>query len=309
MFSRLFDGHPDLIVYPVDISLLYAYFPCFAYRPDATEGELTERIITVIKKCLFDVQESEGSSDLVDVNRFSDLLLHSLSGRNLRKRGDVIIAVADAWCSYKGMPNNERPFLFKETSQSVFFNELKAELPGLKMISLIRDPRDNYAALKAGVGKHYSKLGEGERETLASLLNRARMDLLSAEENQDQFPEDFMAIRFEDLIANPSEVMKHIAEFVGIRFVESLLVPTAIGRKYEGNSYDGKKFDGMSAENIGKWEHRISDKEAMIIEYWLGDVMGRWGYQKCFSRAQAQSAFAEFYNWYNCNYFFSDRFK
>ena len=29
MFHRLFDGHPDINLYPVDLSILYAYFPCF----------------------------------------------------------------------------------------------------------------------------------------------------------------------------------------------------------------------------------------------------------------------------------------
>ncbi len=173
MFHRLFDGHPELVVYPDDFSLLYAYFPCYAYQPDATSRQLTDRITTVVKKSLSKVYESEEDDRFVDVDGFSDLLLQNLSGRDVRKKADLINAVAQAWCSYKAITDKEKPFLFKETSQSIFFQELKTDLPGLKMISLIRDPRDNYAALKAGVSGRYSKLGEGELETLASLLNRA----------------------------------------------------------------------------------------------------------------------------------------
>lgn len=309
MFHRLFDGHPELIVYPDDISLLYAYFPCYAYQPDATLGQLTDRITTVVKKSLSEVYESEEDGRFVDVDGFSDLLLQNLSGRDIRKKADLINAVAEAWFSYKAITDKEKPFLFKETSQSIFFQELKVDLPRLKMISLIRDPRDNYAALKAGVNERYSKLGEGELETLASLLNRARMDFLSAEVNLKQFPEDFMAVKFEDLIISPLEIMKKVSEFIGIGFTESLLVPTFVGREYKGNSYDGKKFNGISGENLGKWNKRISDNEAMIIEYWLGDVMDRWGYRKAFSPVESQRAFSEFYNWYNCKYFFSDSFK
>ncbi len=135
------------------------------------------------------------------------------------------------------------------------------------------------------------------------------MDFLSAEVNLRQFPQDFMAVKFEDLIGSPLEIMKKVSEFIGIGFAESLLVPTFVGREYKGNSYDGKKFNGISGENLGKWKTRISDNEAMIIEYWLGDVMDRWDYRKAFSPVESQRAFSEFYNWYNCKYFFSDSFK
>ncbi|TAL12162.1 MAG: sulfotransferase [Nitrospirae bacterium] len=309
MFHRLFDGHPELIIYPDDISLLYAYFPCYAYQPDATPAQLRDRIRVVVKKSLSEVYESEEDSRFVDGDGFSDLLLKNLSGRDIRKKGDLINAVAEAWCSYKKITDTEKPFLFKETSQSIFFQELKLNFPRLKMIALLRDPRDNYAALKAGVKEHYSKMGEGELETLASLLNRARMDFLSAEVNLKQFPKDFMAVKFEDLIVSPLEVMKNVCEFIGIQFTESLLIPTLVGREYKGNSYDKKKFSGISGENLGKWHERISGHEAMIIEYWLGDVMDQWGYPKAFSSVESQKAFSEFYNWYNCKYFFSDNFK
>ena len=32
----------------------------------------------------------------------------------------------------------------------------------LKMLQIIRDPRDNYAAIKAGVSSYYKKIGENE---------------------------------------------------------------------------------------------------------------------------------------------------
>ena len=199
--------------------------------------------------------------------------------------------------------------MFKETSQSIYFKELKTYFKNLKMISLIRDPRDNYAALKAGVDKYYSKIGENDKKTLASLINRSRMDLKSSIINTINYPESFLAIKFENLIQNPKKEMKKVCKFLNIKFDISMIRPTFFGKPYFGNSHEGKKFRGISKSNLSQWKKRISPEEAMIIEFWLKDVMKDWNYKLNFSFTQSESNFFKFYNWYNANYFFNDPFK
>ena len=73
--------------------------------------------------------------------------------------------------------------------------------------------------------------------------------------------------------------------------------------------FDGKDFNGISSEHVGKWKQRISEKEAMIIEFWLDDIMRLWGYESEFGYKDRQSAFSEFYDWYNSKYFYHDSFS
>ena len=46
-------------------------------------------------------------------------------------------------------------------------------------LSTFEDPRDNYSAIFDGIDSHYMKLGEDSKKSLASFINRARMDLKS----------------------------------------------------------------------------------------------------------------------------------
>jgi len=176
------------------------------------------------------------------------------------------------------------------------------------MISLVRDPRDNYAAINAGVDQYYSKFGENSIDALSSLINRARMDLMSSKINQENYPESFMAIRFEDLVVDTEKVMRKVSDFLKIDFNPTMIVPEIHGSLYTGNNFEGRKFNGVSKQNIGAWKDRISVNSAKVIEYWMADVMEYWGYMPEFSHDDAQSEFSKFYEKYNCKYFYYDSY-
>lgn len=305
MFHRLFDNHPDLYIYPVDISVLYAYFPFFTNKYKANPRELRSRLKKVINKSLEFLNDANNFS----VEGFADSVCKELTDEELCSKEKVISSIAQNWVKLYYRSDKAKPFLFKETSQSIFLNEfLRFEVP-IKMISLVRDPRDNYAAIKAGVNKYYSKMGENELESLASLINRSRLDLLSAKINMDKFPNDFLAVSFEDLVSDTTKNIKNICDFLGIEYSRTLEVPTSFGRKYEGNNFDGKKLNTVSSVNVNKWESRITEQEAKIIEYWLQDVMLEWGYKPKYSVLESGKLFADFYNWYNTKYFYKDSFE
>jgi hypothetical protein len=121
-------------------------------------------------------------------------------------------------------------------------------------------------------------------------------------------PERFSILRFEDLVTAPEAQMRALAQFCGIDYDETMLRPTIMSRGFAGNSYDDVAFDSISPANAGRWRERISPEEAMVIEFWMRDVMERAGYECAFPADQSQAAFARFYDWYNNRYFFRDAF-
>ncbi len=309
MFHKLFDGHPGLAVYPHDLALLYAYFPCFVAEKNLNEQDLKDRIEKVIKSKLGRIKSKATLTDAdLDIDHYVRVFWRNMTGKSLYSRGDIITGIAESWIEFSRTAKDVT-FVVKETSQGIHFSEIKKTIPGCKFMSIVRDPRDNYAALKAGVKGYYAHFGEGEQETLASLINRSRMDMLAATLYSREYPDQFLAVKFEDLTSNPEATMRKVARFAGIEFHPCLLHPTVFGKLYGGNSYEGKKFSTISSENVGRWTDRISEHEAKIIEFWLGDVMQQWGYARCFPEAESAAAFAEFYKWYNCKYFYSDTFE
>lgn len=304
MLHKLFDGHSQLCVYPVDVSLLYAYFPAFAADPGLGESDLLERARTVVARSLV---QAENAASGLDGAAFAERFVSRLKGEDLRSKKAILSTLLACWQEMSGC-DASLPVVIKETSQSIHVDEYLSAFPDSKFVNLVRDPRDNYAALKAGVAGHYARLGEGDLETLASLINRARMDFLSGYLNAGRLPDRFCVLRFEDLVAAPQTRMRELSQFCGIAYEETMLRPTIMSRSFAGNSYDNLAFDSVSAVNVGRWRERISEEEAMVIEFWLGDVMERAGYECVFSPEQGQAAFARFYDWYNSRYFFRDAF-
>jgi hypothetical protein len=308
MLRGLFDGHERATTYPSDVALLYAYFPAFTLGDARSDGELRERIALVLEKSLAGVHGTGHAGSTFNSDDFVKAFWAEFGNGDLRSRGDIVDALGKAWCRYSNLDPDKTTVVLKETSQSVFFDELKARFPSLKMIHLVRDPRDNYAALKAGVTRYYSKLGEDELATLASLINRCRMDMISARLNQTRDPEGFLALRFENIVADPKPALARACAFLGWPYSDSMLSPTILGTTNQGNSHEGKRFSGISSENAGAWRSRISEDEAKIVEYWCEREMLDWGYEPAFDAIERQKAFAKFYEWYNSRYFFSDSF-
>jgi len=307
LLHALFDGHPEMNIYPVDLCLLYGFLPCQINR--LSKKEQLPRIEDVIRKSTLSI-EGKKISKSNKIYKCEDFIEHLKSKANLRDfstPNKIISTISNLWCSFFDL-NTDFPFVIKETSQSIYALEIQKAFPDIKFIQIIRDPRDNYAALKTGVKKYYSALGEDEMETLASLLHRSRMDMLAGIKLQEENPNIYTSIRFEDLTKNVEVEMMRIASYCEVSFDRSMLRPTFLSDDYFGNNHDGVIFTGVSKNHVNKWSERITESETGIIEFWMSDVMKNWGYPLSLSNEVSINAYARFYNWINCRYFYRDSF-
>jgi hypothetical protein len=305
MFHRLFDGHSSLNAYPVDLTVLYAYFP-HIISSDASTNELWDRL----EKVIFLTLKRELTSHQVSINidSLKSLLREKLYDEHLRDPAKIIGAMLSSWIEHQGL-DPTKPIVVKETSADIYSQEILEWFPNTQFIQLVRDPRDNYAALKAGVNSYYSKMGESEFTTLASLINRSLTDMKMALENPSIIGESrYTAIRFEDLVKDTEGQMKNICTFLDIPFDDHLTKTSFMGTATSGNNHDGQKMTGVSDENISRWKSRISEEEAMIIEFAFRGIMEQFEYLPEFPTKDSARAYAEYYKWSNYHYFFHDPF-
>lgn len=306
LLHMLFDGHPSLMAYPTDLTVMYAYYPHYTEKLKH-DSELRARLNSVLSVSLKGVADARRSDAVLDadaiLNEFWSIVQHD----RLRDMKHVIESLSKAAGSVLFQGRKEPlKALFKETSIDIYAAELLSWFEGGKIIHLVRDPRDNYAALKAGVEKRYSLMGESELMTLASMVNRARFDMRAGRINERRFKGRYKIVRFEDLVSDVEGVMKNLSTLLDLEFDPILLEPTLLGRPAGGNSYDGEVHNGVSAKNAGRWRERISEEEGCIIEFFLANEMKNLGYPTVFSGAQTLDAAMEFYKWYNYRYFYSD---
>lgn len=311
MLLNVLDSHPELSVYPEDISVLYRYYPQWTDGAK-TDEELRARLDHVIFGHLRDTLEGESTAvaERLDIDHFRKEFYARLKGEELNDIGAIISAELGA---FRALANPDLPescfSVAKETSIEIYADELLEAFPNSKFLQLVRDPRDNLAALFSGIESHYHKFGDNEFTILMSLLHRAGLGMRLARSHHDRFgPERYKIIRFEDLVQRPAPVLNDVCDFLGVNFDDVLLRPTILGVRTGGNSFENIAFDGISQFNVGRWRERIPEETAKIIEFHMADIMANHGYEFAFDPAELTSAVADFYKWANYHYFYTDAF-
>lgn len=307
LFRDLMDGHRDLAVYPVDLALLYAYFPAFlSTEPDPAARRARLRRI-LFEDLAARLADTQAAGDF-DVAGLEAAFFDGLEDRDLA-HPEVLIARLMA--AFRRVRSGPRPRFdaIKETSIEIYASEIMGWFPEARFIQIMRDPRDNFAALAAGVDKHYARLGEDRKATLASLLQRAQLGFRFGRLNAEAFGSDrYLMLRFEDIVQDTEQVMRQVCAFLEIDFDPIVLTPTLLGFDAQGNTYENFRTRGVDARNIGRWRERIEPDEAKIIEFFMADEMAAFGYEPEFPAAARAAATAEFYKWFNYRYFYRDRF-
>jgi len=310
MFLNLFDGHESCCVFPTDISVLYGYFPVYTEGDFTTEQRLERLDRVIFAVTLNRLRDKHELGDRLPVERMREHFFANLDKDKLTRIDIIIRQIIESYRAAMDLPVEKAPIVvIKETSLEIHAQMLAELFPDAQFIQVVRDPRDNYAALYAGIDKHYRLFGESEHHILASLLHRVGTGMRLIEPNRQALgPDHFMVLSFEDLAQNPSDSMRKVAKFVGIPFTPNLISPSILGQPTSGNNYDDQQFFVVTARNVGRWRERVSDPEAQVIEFHLGDVMEQFGYPRAFPSELSARAAADFYRWSNYRYFFKDSF-
>lgn len=304
LLHNLFDGHPQACVYPGDLTVLYAYFPLYDERITSRD-ECARRVEQVVFRHWHSIPEMREN---VNIDRYRSAFLSAMKYAPYSTKNVLKALMQTALSEYPVKQPSH--LIVKETSIEIHALMLREWFPTAKFIHLLRDPRDNYAALVAGVQDYYSALGDDEYTILHALLERYGLGLRMASDNQTMFGGDvYHLVRFEDLVSDPEKTMRTVCRFLDMPFDKLLTVPTLFGKPTRGNNFDGIELQNVSDAHVGKWRNRCAASAVMTIEYHLGDLMEQHGYAPAFNREEQMRAAAEFYRWSNYRYHYTDRFS
>jgi len=305
LFLNLFDSHRQLLAYPLDLNTLYAYFPAYVEKAGASDADLMRRLVRVV---VDDLHETELGAQGFPVEEFGRAFAAAMAGRDLRDLGQVLSGQIQAMQAVLETSEEHRFVVVKETSIELYARRLGSHFPKARFIHLVRDPRDNYSALRAGI-ERYRTFGDDEKKLIFSAQARIALGMDAARANLAFFGADrYRTLRFEDLVAEPRATMAVVAEWIGIDFEPSLLQPTLAGKPTRGNNYDNVAMFEISAGNVGRWRRRIPPEEAALIEFLLAEQMDGFGYAREFDMKDHLAILDDYYKWLNYTYLFFDRF-
>lgn len=142
--------------------------------------------------------------------------------------------------------------------------------PGLKIVHMVRDPRDRYQASIEKWPKGKGRAG--------GAVARWNYSLRLAEGHRSRHPEGYLIVRFEDLIREPEETVRSVCAFLDEDFHPAMMemrdAPTH-RRRVQGERPGPVE---LSTDYIGRYR-AIPPAELAYIQRHAGKRMRRYGYE------------------------------
>jgi hypothetical protein len=310
LLINLLDGIEDAIVYPDDSGFFYMYYPFFDTREYSDKEKINRLCNRVAKENLGEVIDRQNVSSKVKDKLHNKQKIFIRELRKIQKNNfttkDILTHFIESFGKAFQSHKNPKFWVEKTTSSEIYALEIKKWFPRAKFIHILRDPRDNWSSMLSGWDKRYDSYNPSKKYLINSMIERGKLGFQMAIDNTINIGNDsYLVIKYEDLVTNPIEIMKKISNFLCISYSEILLSPTTFGLSWNGNNFSGMDFNGISANSVGKWKSRITEADAMLIEYYFYDSMKKFGYEAEFDRVSCQKQAIEHYKWYN----FSDKWS
>lgn len=195
--------------------------------------------------------------------------LEALS-HTLINEGDSYAAFFTALLRFYARYHGKERFGEKTPQHSLYTDTICKMFPNCKLIHIVRDPRDVVASTmrmpwaeksitaNARSWVSYTRSGSGIRN-----------------------PANYLMVKYESLINNPSSTMKEICAFIGEDYESVMLVSkTEVDDKNPPNEWWFERAKGpLSQDRIERWRKELTPTQIALIEWIAGSSMRQYGYK------------------------------
>lgn len=146
---------------------------------------------------------------------------------------------------------------------------------GIKVIQMIRDPRDYISSLEYGRGKKFG----GRRKPLLFNLRAWRKSVAFALAHQGH--PDFFLLPYEALACHPKESLNRVMDFCGLSPLDERAlseIKDQSGKPWTSNS-SHEKMLGISSQSVGRWKTMLEPNRVAVIESLCWHEMKALGYE------------------------------
>lgn len=142
-----------------------------------------------------------------------------------------------------------------------------------KHIWLARDPRDSYlSSVESGYAYLFWPRGSKDSDIDTGLLKRWKMVYRS----YFMAPERWYLLRYEDLVCEPENTLKHLFDYLGLP-CESLL-PFRRFKMINGGDYKIRRTTTVKPTSAARYTQRLSARQLAVFDRYLGLEMQCLGY-------------------------------
>lgn len=271
---ELLDGHPALVVLPGESNHFRQFRPQSEHldareRADEAQRWWLLRLISPSGIPPFWALGKPWELERDPYERFTQRLLELAVAHPVR---DVLGLVAVAL----GEGRDPGAWVEKTPGHERYADEILGLYPHARFVHVLRDPRSVAAAIT-----RLDRATERQTDLVAIALD-ARSSFLAAERNAKRLGESrYLVVRYEDLVAEPEQTMRRVAELLGIDFRESLLVPTVGGVEATSNSaWSARKVTGaIESRRLELWREELDERSASLVASITAPAAARFDYR------------------------------
>lgn len=255
---RFFDGHPQLFVYPFESQLgtpltadyLTSVFPTkYRWTELSLTGNFENDYELIIDEELkrhiktpFASKFKEAKMDLDDGQR-KKIFLQLLTGLPRSRKNAVEAFFKSTFLAWKdyNKSGKETTYVGYSPIVGVDAEKIFADFPSAKIVHIIRNPYSAYADTKKRPVPY----------SLHHYIDTWNIVQLYALNFANIYPDNFLIVRFEDLISSPKKFFRELSKKLGIRYSKTLEYP----------SFNSKKLDIIAPWGTVKTATSTSDKQ------------------------------------------------
>lgn len=274
LLRSLFDAHPNVTI-PTECPMIVNLYPKYGHKTSWQRKDLLRFYHDV---CF------HGAFRKWDLDK--EKLKESLLNYEGKHRFQTLIKVVYLH-SESSFPKEDISLIGdKNPVYSTNTEKVLKAFPEAKYIHLTRDYRDNL---------HSIKKVDFEAPYVPLIAYRWMFSARKILKIKQAHPDQFLTIRYEDLVSAPKKHWKEIADFLGIHYDESVFD----FYKYRDASFKNhpdkevKKYhqslsDPINTKKIGVWRKTLSEKEVRMCDYVVGKYAELSGYERKFKESSIQ---------------------
>jgi len=181
-----------------------------------------------------------------------------------------VVRGVDAFYSAKTKQEGKIHYCSKGVHSFKYIDAFRAELPDVKFVHLVRDPRDHVASwMKRPIRllTPYDAVmkWKEEQETFIDAVSTRELQAIS--------------IRYEDLITDTPGVMTKVLNYIGVEVDQNCFETDSENKESKRNPYWQNLSKPVMKDNKEKFRKELSEEDLLIVESITKNEMNFFGYK------------------------------
>ena len=266
LLHHLLDGHSEIISAGIETNFFTVFIP--EVKKMSAEAAAEKSLLRIIHSR--DTQVLNRHLPGIDRAMFDEF--YDQASKDPNDLFSYIEAYVEAHAkSTKQWSNHKKYWIERTPLNELFVREILGKWPNAKFIHVMRDPRNVHASVRLR--------SEFPLKVRTTYHNWER-SFLSMENNIKALNKDYLVLRYEDLVADPSLAMRKICSLLDIDFEDIMLRPSLSGGRFPwtSNSLSGAKMK-IDTSALERWKSFPHQHEMRLLEALASGKMKRLGYK------------------------------